>query len=255
MVHNWLKQKLKNGESCIGTFLMCDDPDLTELTAIAGFDFAIIDGEHGPLAPETMLAMVRTAELRGMSPIIRIPNHLESSVLHNLDIGAHGIQVPQVNTYEQALAIVGHAKYEPIGHRGVAFPRAADYGFTDLSKYFAYENEQTMIVTHCENKTCLDNLEKICSIPEVDVIFLGPYDMSQSMGVTGQVTHPLVEEAASFVVKTCQKYGKVAGIFCGNGEIARKRAEQGFRYLPIGMDVTLFGAKMKEEYAKFHGTN
>lgn len=252
MVVNTLKEKLKKGIPCIGTFFVCDSPDMVELTGIAGFDFCIIDGEHGPLAPQTMLGMVRAAELRGMTPIIRIPNHLESSILHNLDIGAHGIQVPQVNTYEQASQIVKYAKYEPIGRRGVAFPRAADFGLTDLSKYFSYENEQTMIITHCENKACLENLEKICTIPEIDVIFLGPYDMSQSLGITGQVTHPLVEEAAEYVVKTCQKYGKIPGIFCGNGEIARKRAEQGFLYLPIGMDVTLFGAKMVEEHNRFH---
>lgn len=253
MVVNRLKEQLKAGKSAIGTFLVCNAPDLVEISALAGFDFVIIDGEHGPMAPESIQGMIRAAEVRGITPIVRIPNHLESTVLHNLDIGAHGLQIPQVNDPDAALTLVGHAKYEPIGHRGVAFPRAADYGMTDLSKYFAYENDQTMLVMHCENKRCLENLEDICRIPEVDVIFLGPYDMSQSLGVTGQVTHRLVEEAARYVVDTCQKFGKVPGIFCGNGAIAREREAQGFRYLPIGMDLTLFGAKMKEEAAKFRG--
>ena len=255
MVVNSLKKKFAEGKSAIGTFLVCNAPDLVDISALAGFDFAIIDGKHGPMAPKSIQGMIRAAEVRGITPIVRIPNHLESTVLHNLDIGAHGLQIPQVNDAEAARALVGHAKYEPIGHRGVAFPRAADYGMTDLSKYFTYENGETMLIMHCENKLCLENLEAICQIPEVDVIFLGPYDMSQSLCVTGQVTHRLVEEAAAFVVETCRKYGKIAGIFCGSGEIARQRREQGFRYLPIGMDLTLFGAKMKEEKAKFDGGN
>lgn len=253
MIHNKLKEKFAEGKSALGTFLMCNAPDLVEIAALAGMDFVIIDGEHGPMGPESIQGMIRAAEVRGITPIVRIPNHLESSVLHNLDIGAHGLQVPQVNDAETARMLVGHGKYEPIGHRGVAFPRAADYGVGDISKYFAHENEQTMFVMHCENRACLSNLEEICQIPEVDVIFLGPYDMSQSMGVTGQVTHPLVEDAAKRVVEVCQKYGKIPGIFCGSGAIAKQRAEQGFRYLPIGMDVTLFAGKCKEEVSKFYG--
>ena len=251
MVVNKLKKKFAAGESAIGTFMVCNSPDLVEIAGLAGFDFVIIDGEHGPLGPETCLNLVRAAELRGITPIIRIPNHLESTVLHNLDIGAHGLQIPQVNDADSAKMLAEHAKYAPIGHRGVAFPRAADYGLTNLSEYFDYENSQTMLIMHCENKKCLENLEAICQIPEVDVVFLGPYDMSQSMGITGQVTHKLIEDAASYVVEMCNKYGKIAGIYCGSGENAKKRMNQGFKYLPIGMDVTLFGAKVKEEAAKF----
>lgn len=252
MIQNKLKKKLNEGKAAIGTFIVCNAPDLVEIAGLSGFDFVIIDNEHGPMRAESSQHLIRAAEVRDITPIIRIPDRLESTILHALDIGAHGIQVPQVNDAKVAKEIIERSKYEPIGKRGLAFPRSADYGLCDISNYTNSANEETLIIAHCENKTCLENLEEICKIPEVDVIFLGPYDMSQSMGVTGQVTHELVEGAAKKVLEVTRKYNKIAGIFAGNGEIAKKRAEQGFKYIAMGMDTTLFSAKCVEEINKFY---
>lgn len=253
MFTNELKKKFARGEAAIGTFMTCNAPDLVEITALAGMDFTIIDTEHGPMTAESTQHLIRAAEHRGITPIVRIPNRLESTILHVLDIGAHGIQVPQVNDAKTAKEIVENSKYKPVGSRGIAFPRSADYGLTDLNKYFDEANRQNMIIAHCENKICLDNLEEICKIPEIDVIFLGPYDMSQSLGITGQVTHELVENAAKKVLEITKKYNKVAGIFVGNGEIAKMREKQGFQYLALGMDTTLFSAKCVQEMKNFRG--
>ena len=252
MFENNLKKKLKEGKAAIGTFIVCNAPDLVEIAGLAGFDFVIIDNEHGPMRAESTQHMIRAAEVRGITPIVRIPDRLESTILHTLDIGAHGIQVPQVNNAEAAKEIIERGKYEPIGKRGLAFPKSADYGMSGISNFTDHSNEQTLIITHCENKTCLDNLEEICRIPEIDVIFLGPYDMSQSMGVTGQVTHELVENAAKKVLEITKKYNKIAGIFAGNGEIAKKRAQQGFKFISMGMDITFYGSKCVEEINKFN---
>lgn len=246
MIHNKLKARLKEGKSALGTFISLNSPELVEICGLCGFDFVIIDGEHGPTGPENAINMIRAAECRGITPITRIPNRLESTILHFLDIGAHGIQLPQINHPDAAWEVVQRSKYKPLGHRGVAFPRAADFGITDLAGYFDHENKETLIVTHCENKECLDNLEAICQVPEVDVIFMGPYDMSQSMGVTGQVTHPLVEAATQKVLEVTKAYGKIAGIYVGSPEMAKLREEQGFQYIALGMDTVLFAAKCKE---------
>ena len=251
MVHNKLKQIFVEGRAALGSFVTCNSPDFVEILALAGFDFIVIDNEHGPMGQESSQHLIRAAELRGITPIVRIPDSAESTILHILDVGAHGIQVPQVNDRETAQAIVRYSKYSPLGRRGVAFPRSADYGLTDLDKYFSCANSQTMIVSHCENTACLENLDDICQIPEIDVIFLGPYDLSQSMGITGQVTHPRIREAAEKVVTATRKYGKVAGIFAGTGAIAKERAAQGFQYITVGMDTTLFAAKCKQEAADF----
>ena len=251
MVNNRLKKIFAEGKTALGTFVVCNAPDLVEILAVAGFDFVVIDNEHGPMGQESSQHLIRAAELRGITPIVRIPDSMEGTILHILDVGAHGIQVPQVNDPETAKAIVSRSKYSPVGRRGVAFARSSDYGLTDLGKYFEYENNQVMIVAHCENTTCLENLDAICRIPEIDVIFLGPYDMSQSMGITGQVTHPRIEEAAQKVLETTKKYGKVAGIYAGNGAIAKERAAQGFQYITIAMDILLFGAKCRQEIEAF----
>lgn len=252
MIQNKLKRKLNEGKAAIGIFFVCNAPDLVEIAGLAGFDFVIIDNEHGPMRAESTQHLIRAAEVRGITPIVRIPDRLESTILHTIDIGAHGIQVPQVNDANAAKEIIERSKYEPMGKRGLAFPRSADYGMCDINNYTDNANNETLIITHCENKMCLENLEEICQIPEIDVIFLGPYDMSQSMGVTGQVTHELVENAAKKVLEVTKKYNKIAGIFAGNGEIAKKRAEQGFKYIAMGMDTTLFSAKCKEEIDRFY---
>ena len=246
MVHNKLKKIFAEGGSALGTFVNWEISDAVEIIALAGFDFVVLDNEHGPLTHATSQNLIRAAELRGITPIVRIPNSLESTILHTLDVGAHGIQVPQVNDAQTAAAIVSRAKYKPVGSRGVAFPRAADFGMTDLIKYFDHENSQVMIVAHCENMLCLENLDAICQVPEIDVIFLGPYDMSQSMGITGQVGHARIQEAAEKVVRTAKKYGKVAGIFAGSGEAAKERAKQGFQYLTVGTDASVYGSAYKQ---------
>jgi len=251
MVNNRLRKIFAEGKAALGSFAACNSPDLVEILGIAGFDFIVIDNEHGPMGHESSQHLIRAAELRGMTPIVRVPNAMESTILHTLDVGAHGIQVPQVNDPEIAQAVVNFSKYHPLGKRGVAFPRSADYGLTDLGSYFEYENSQTMIVTHCENVRGLENIEAVCRVPGIDVIFLGPYDMSQSMGITGQVNHPRIEEAAGKVLAAAKKYGKIAGIFVSTGAAARERAAQGFQYITVGMDTTLFAAKCKQEIEAF----
>jgi 4-hydroxy-2-oxoheptanedioate aldolase len=238
-------------KTALGSFVTCNAPDLVEILALAGFDFVIIDNEHGPMRQESSQHLIRAAEFRGITPIVRIPDSIEATILHILDVGAHGIQVPQVNDPETAQAIVHRSKYYPQGGRGVSFTRSADYGITDLGKYFDNANNQGMIITHCENTMCLENLDAICQIPGIDVIFLGPYDMSQSMGIPGQVTHPRIQQAAEKVLATTKKYGKAAGIFAGTGAIAKERAAQGFQYITVGLDTTLFAAKCKQEAADF----
>jgi len=251
MVNNRLKKIFAEGKTALGSFISCNAPDLVEVFALTGFDFVVIDNEHGPMGHESSQHLIRAAEFRGITPIVRIPDTMESTILHTLDVGAHGIQVPQVNDPETAQAIVHRSKYYPLGRRGVAFPRSADYGQTDLNKYFEYENSQVMIIAHCENTTCLENLDAICQIPGIDVIFLGPYDMSQSMGITGQVTHPRIQEAAVKVVAAAKKYGKIAGVFAGSGAIAKERAAQGFQYVTVGTETSLLAAKCKQEAEAF----
>lgn len=246
MFKNKLKKDLYDGKACYGTFISVNSPDLVEIFGIAGFDFVIIDNEHGYMTPETSISLIRAAELRRMTPIIRATENSETVILRSLDVGAHGIQVPQINDGEAAALAVKRSKYYPEGIRGVAMPRASDYGFAPIFEYFKQENEETLVIVHCENVKGLENIEAIAATPGVDVIFFGPFDMSQSMGIPGQVENQRIQEAAEIVLAACKKYGKIAGIFCGTPEAAKVRADQGFKYISIGMDVTLIGSYLKD---------
>jgi 4-hydroxy-2-oxoheptanedioate aldolase len=250
MITNRLKALLAEGKAAIGTFSGINSPDVIELIALAGFDFVIIDCEHGPMNPETSTNLIRAAERHGLTPIVRVRENAETVILKHLDVGAHGIQIPQINTPEDAARAVQFAKYHPIGRRGVAAPRSADYGMAPILEYFERENAETMIVVHCENVLGLENVDAIAATPHIDAIFLGPFDMSQSMGIPGQVKDPRIEDAAKRVLAACQRHGKAAGIFVGSAEEAVARRRQGFRYLPIGVDYTLFGLMLKDVAGK-----
>lgn len=253
MFINKLKKTLKSGGAALGTFITCDVPDFVEVAGLSGFDFIVIDTEHGPLSVETTQNLIRAAELRGLTPITRVTESSDTTILRSLDVGAHGIQVPQVNNKEVAQSVMNAAKYFPSGNRGLAMPRASNYATMDPLSYFEKANSETLIVIHCENKVGLENLDEIVKVPGIDVIFLGPFDMSQSLGIPGQLNHPLIQDAADRVLKVCKETGKAAGIFVPNGEQAKLRISQGFQYITIGLDFTLFANGCKNELKKVKG--
>ncbi|MDW7670698.1 MAG: aldolase/citrate lyase family protein [Bacillota bacterium] len=245
-----LKSRLRKGEKLVGMFITSTDPGLTEVAAITGYDFVVIDTEHGPLNPTEAMHHIRAAEAKGISPVCRATNAEATTILRLLDVGAHGIQVPQVNNMETARQVVAAAKYSPAGTRGMALPRALDYGMGDFMPSFQQANDETIVIVHCETKESLDVIEEIAAIDEVDVVFLGPFDLSQSLGIPGQTAHPLIQEAVKKVLGACSKHNKAAGIFAADGDQAKKRLGEGFQYVTINLDMTLFGQKCLEELKK-----
>jgi 4-hydroxy-2-oxoheptanedioate aldolase len=247
---NKLKERFRNGEAAIGTFVTNPTPDLVEIIALGGFDFIVIDTEHGDLSIETTKDLVRAAEYRGITPIIRVTKNSTTDILRSLDVGAHGVQVPMVNVRADAEKAIQAAKYFPKGNRGLALARSADYGNLDAFEYFESANNETMIVVHCENITGYENLESILQLEDVDVVFLGPFDMSQSLGIPGQIYDPKIEEISSGIIELANQYGKAAGIFVTSAEEANKRIAQGFKYVTIQMFDTFILNACKAEIAK-----
>ena len=239
MFVNKLKKDLKDGEVRIGTFVTINSPEIIEMVAIAGFDFVVIDTEHGFGSVERTVDLIRAAEARGITPIVRVTENSRTLILRNLDVGAHGIIVPQVNSLKDAKDLMDYSKYNPKGNRGVAYCRAGDYGKVELMEYFHRENEETLIVPQCETVEGLKDVESIAKLDGVDVVFFGPFDMSQSMGLIGKVKSKEVEAAADKVLEECRSNGKEAGIFVPNAEEAKKRIEQGFKFITIGMDCAI----------------
>ena len=243
---NSLRSRLAAGEVVIGPFAGLNCPDLVEIMGIAGCDFCVIDTEHGPMDPESIQHMVRAAEVAGLSPIVRVPRAEAVDILKILDIGAHGIHVPQVNSRQGAVDVVKAARYHPEGIRGVAVPRALSYGLRPLGEALAEANREIQVIVHCENVDGLEKLDEIASVEGVDLVFVGPYDLSQSLGVPGDIFHPSMVKAVSRALRLILEAGKPAGIFVTSTDEAKRRIDEGFRYIAYSMDSLIFGSACRE---------
>jgi len=223
------KSKLNNGDYVMGPFMKTGDPAFVETAGYAGFDFAILDTEHGPVNIENMQNNVRAALIAGMVPIIRVQDSSESSIGKALDIGALGVQVPQVQDSIQAEQVVRRAKFYPSGERGVCrFVRAARYSALDRNKYFQEANE-TLVILQLEGVEALENIDSIMDVPGVDILFIGPYDLSQSLGVPGETSNPVVIEKMQYIVNKAKEKEIVVGTFVDEPEAVQKWKMEGCR--------------------------
>jgi len=233
------KQKMKE-RAVLGPFAKTCDPALVEIMGYSGFDFVILDLEHGPNSVQTMQNLIRAAQIGGVFPIVRVKEEPLSVIGEVLDIGAGGIQVPQITNPQEAEKIIQLAKFAPQGMRGVCrFVRAADYSSLDRFQYFKEANE-AVIILQLEGEEAIKNMDKILEVEGIDIIFIGPYDLSQSLGVAGQVDHPSVEKSMKEIVDKCVQKGIVVGTFVDTIENARKWKKLGIKYLSYSVDVGIF---------------
>lgn len=240
MAEDLLKTRLKNGEVVIGPFVNLASGALIEIAAYAGFDFVILDTEHGPLDIGTAEDLCRVAHGVGISPIVRVRENDPPQILRALDIGAHGVQVPQICNQADGEAVVNAAKYTPLGMRGVSpYTRAARY-FVDGAKIFERLNEESMTIVHVEGVEGLENLDGIISVEGLDVIFLGPYDLSQSLGIPGQVSDPRVVDRMKEAAEKINGAGLTVGTFADSSETAKRWIDAGVRYISLSVDTGIY---------------
>lgn len=251
-MENRLKEKLNTGEFVIGPFMKLPSPAVVEIMGISGFDYVIIDCEHGPLNVLAAEDMVRAAHLAGISAVIRITENNPAMISRALDIGADAVQVPQVSTKKDAEDVVKAAKFSPLGERGVCrFVRAAGYSSVDKTEYFEKANRETMVIIHIEGQEGVENLDDILTVDGIDVVFIGPYDLSQSLGIPGQVNHPLVEEKMKEVIKKAQSKGKCVGTFVDDVETGHKWMKLGVQYISYSVDTGIIHETCKDITKRF----
>jgi len=246
-----LKERLKNGEKLFGPFVNLCHPAVLEVAGLAGFDFAIIDTEHGELSSDRAVDMVRAAKLAGVSPVVRVYGNQPELIAKALDIGAEGVQVPQIGTKAEALAAVKAAKFSPQGARGSnRYVRAAQYSATDKFAYFANANKETAVIIQVEGKEGIDNLAEILTVEGIDVLFIGPYDLSASLGIPGQIDNPILVEEMKKNMELARKAGVAIGFFVDDVESAVKWKKWGVQYISFAADVGLlyeiFSQKVKD---------
>jgi 4-hydroxy-2-oxoheptanedioate aldolase len=213
---NTLKEKLRDGKPVFGAMITFHAPPIVEMLGYMGFDWVLIDNEHGSITVDTSEEMIRAAELTGVAPIVRPVANRPDVIAPFLDRGAWGVQVPHVNTRAEAEAAVRACKYSPDGDRGIfSGGRPAEYGMGGTTKEYADKaNANTLVCLMLEEVEAIDNIDEIVTVKGVDVLFIGSGDLSQSMGYTGQQSHPEVQALMEKGVKRIRDAGIVAGVSC-----------------------------------------
>ena len=237
MFNNTLKEKLINGEVVFGTWMVIPSPTLVEIFGLAGMDFVVIDHEHGPFSYETSENMIRAAENSGCTPLIRVPTNSASDILRSLEIGAHGIIVPQVDTFDQANFAIKSMKYSPRGERGVsAFTRASSYYGIGEKNRTKKSNDSTLSMLLIESIEAINNLDAILECKDIDIIYIGTYDLSQSLGIIDDVNNEKVLSIIKESVLKIRKAGVAAGILAQSSEDAKRWIDIGVQFVPYIAD-------------------
>lgn len=242
---NLFRQKMKNGEKTLGTFHELGSQVAVELLAYAGMDYVIIDEEHGPFDPQSTSQYIRAAKLAGTTPFVRIKDFERNSILRSLDVGAMGLIIPNVKSVNDVKKIIEFGKYYPLGDRGVAPTSGSqywtqEYARNGLDYYFETCNREQLIIPQCETKEALESIETIVNLPGVDGIFVGPYDLSTSMGKPGQFQDKEVIEAIKHILNSTKKAEKFAIIYGIDAEDAIKRFQEGYDSVTVAMDAIIF---------------
>ena len=243
----YFREKLRKGEVVFGVFCKTTAPEMIECLGYAGFDFCILDQEHGPIGMETLQNLVRAAEMSGICPLVRAGEINETGISHPLDVGVAGVQVPQVNSLEDAKRVIELARYAPRGKRGVCrFVRAACYSDMNRAEYFCEANK-TIVVLQLEG-SAINAYKEVVKLEDVDVFFIGPYDISQTLGMTGQIDAPEVQAKVREIIGIVRAAGKAAGIFADTPEQARRWIEAGCQYIAYSVDYGIFVDACKRLY-------
>jgi 2-dehydro-3-deoxyglucarate aldolase len=237
-VKNTLRAALKAGRPTFGSWLQFGHTGVAEIMAKAGFDWLAIDLEHSAIDVSTAFALIQVVELAGCAPLVRLSGNDPVQAKHVMDAGAWGIIVPSVQSAAEARKAVAAVKYPPEGTRGVGLGRAHAYG-ARFSEYVEEAREGSVVIPMIEQKDGVDRVEEILDVTGVDAVFVGPYDLSASYGVPGELNDPRVVRAMKRVVAAARARGKVAGIHVVHAPVTQvnDRLDEGFRFIAYGGDM------------------
>jgi 2-keto-3-deoxy-L-rhamnonate aldolase RhmA len=239
-----LKSLLKKSEPLIGMVITIPSLVIAEIAIKAGYQWLFIDLEHSSLSLADAANILQTAR-DDCSCIIRVPSNDETWIKRCLDLGPDGIIIPQVNSGNAIKQVIASACYPPLGTRSVGIGRAHDYGF-NFDEYITSAHEKTAIIPQIEHIEAVNNLEEILAVKGIDGIFIGPYDLSGSMGMPGQVNHPEVAAKIAKVKQRASKIGVALGIFAASPDSASAYIKNGYTLIALGIDTMVFGAGVKD---------
>jgi len=229
------KDGLARGNIFIGAFICLPSPESAEIFAELGYDWLIIDTEHGPYDVLTAQRMLQAVGKR-CPCVVRVPSNEDAWIKKALDIGPAGVLVPLVNTAETAARVVRSCRYAPEGVRGMGGARAHRYGI-GFQDYVTRANQKIAAIVQAEHIEAVKNIEAIVKVPGIDAVFVGPYDLSASMGKPGQIKDPEVQAAMDKVRKAAIHAGVKLGIYCSDADSARSFIQQGYTLIGLSTDL------------------
>jgi 4-hydroxy-2-oxoheptanedioate aldolase len=239
MVQNNFRSRLESGEALLGSFLTWPTGGVVELLSVSGFDFVVVDSEHGVFSLESIAATIVAADAANLPAIVRVPSCPSVDSGRCLDYGAAGILFPRAGGVESVRSAVDTVKFAPEGHRGLAGVRAAKYGARPLAQFVSEANRETLVVVQIETQAALDDLLPISKEKNVDVLYVGPNDLTQVLGIPGQFNDPKYQSTIERIAAVAKEAGKVPGIMLGRAEQIPALRKMGYRFFTTS-DRVLF---------------
>jgi len=241
------------GRPCVGIFLCSGDETVAEICAGAGLDYLLIDAEHGAMGLETVQRQLRTIAAYPTIPVVRVPENDASLIKQYLDAGAQSLIVPMVNNGAQARAAVAAVRYPPLGIRGIGASLSRSARWNRVEDYLNTADSLITLMVQIETQDAVNNAEEIAQTDGVAGIFIGPADLSASMGLLGQQEHPQVVEAVLSTITTCRRAGKFVGVSAFNESTARRYSEAGANSVNVAADVSILARNTEAIAAKYIG--
>lgn len=252
MKNTTLKQKLKNKENTIGSWITIPHQSVIDILAEAGFEWLTIDLEHTSIDNNELQILIGFIQSHGMAALVRVSKNEEVVIKRALDAGADGIIVPMVCTPEEAKLAVDYAKYPPIGKRGVGLNRAQRYGY-NFEGYKDWVQNHLVVIAQIEHIKGVENIESIIGTEGIDGIIIGPYDLSGSLGIPGQYNEPIVQEALKKVEDVCneRKFSMGYHVIDPNIELVKEKNGVGYNFIAFSTDFFFLGRKASDELKKY----
>lgn len=246
-----LKNKLKNNELTIGSWVTIGHPSVIDIMASAGFEWLVIDMEHTSIDLTTAHNLIATIQSNGMKALVRVSKNEEVIIKRILDMGADGIVVPMIKSKADALEAIDYAKYPPIGKRGVGLFRAQKYGL-GFDKYKKWVNEELVIIAQIEHIKAVENIEEIITTEGIDGVIIGPYDLSGSMGYPGEYHREDVKESIAKVLRVCKENNFPSGFHVIESDPSKlnERIKEGCTFLAYSLDFFFLGDCAREGMEK-----
>jgi 4-hydroxy-2-oxoheptanedioate aldolase len=244
-----LAAAVRSAAPTLGTFIGAASPVAAEVCAAAGVDWLLLDLEHGAGGEEQIRDVVPAAGSYGVPTVVRVESAARIRMGRVLDSGAAGIMLPRLDTVDEVAAAVRHLRYPPAGDRGVAtYNRACRFGLDPGALDRA--NAEVLGVVQVESAAAVGAADQVAGLDGVDVLFVGPRDLSHDLGVPGDLGAPAFVEATEQVLAACRRHGKAAGLLVPDGAAAARRLEQGWSFVAIGSDATLLAAAVSTEFGQ-----